>query len=52
MSKGLRKPDVTIKALFGAGKVSLRKFMDDIKTVESKPNGRINQDTILLRVIK
>lgn len=52
MSKGLRKPDVTIKSLFGAGKVSLRKFMDDIKTVESKPNGRINQDTILLRVIK
>jgi hypothetical protein len=26
--------------------------MDEIKTVESKPNGRINQDTILLRVIK
>jgi hypothetical protein len=26
--------------------------MDEIKTVESKPNGRINQDTILLMVIK
>lgn len=52
MSKGLRKPDVIIKSLFEAGKVSLRKFIDDIKTVESKPNGRINQDTILLRVIK
>lgn len=52
MSKGLRKPEASIQALLGAGKVSLRKLMDEIKTVESKPNGRINQDTILLRVIK
>jgi hypothetical protein len=51
-SKGLRKPEASIQALLGAGKVSLRKFMDEIKTVESKPNGRINQDTILLKVIK
>jgi hypothetical protein len=51
-SKSLRKPDVSIQTLLGAGKVSLRKFMDEIKTVESKPNGRINQDTILLRVVK
>ena len=51
-SKSLRKPEASIQALLGAGKVSLRKFMDEIKTVESKPNGRINQDTILLRVIK
>jgi hypothetical protein len=51
-SKSLRKPDASIQALLGAGKISLRKFMDEIKTVESKPNGRINQDTILLRVIK
>ena len=33
-------------------KINTRKFMEEIKTVESKPNGRINQDTILLRVIK
>ena len=52
MSKGLRKPEASIQALLGAGKVSLRKLMEEIKTVESKPNGRINQDTILLRVIK
>ena len=51
-SKSLRKPDVSIQALLGAGKVSLRKFIDEIKTVESKPNGRINEDTILLRIIK
>ena len=52
MCKSLRKPEASIQALLGAGKVSLRKLMDEIKTVESKPNGRINQDTILLRVIK
>ena len=51
-TKSLRKPEASIQALLAAGKVSLRKFMEEIKTVESKPNGRINQDTILLRVIK
>lgn len=51
-SKNLRKPDISIPALLGAGKVALRKFMDELKTVESKPNGRINLDTILLRVVK
>lgn len=52
IAKSLRKPDITIKSLLGAGKISLRKFMDELKTNESKPNGRINSDTILLRVIK
>lgn len=51
-SKSLRKPEQSIQSLLGAGKVALRKFMDEIKTVESKPNGRINPDTILLRVVK
>lgn len=51
-TKTLRKPDGTIQSLLGAGKVALRKFLDDLKTVETKPNGRINTDTILLRVIK
>jgi hypothetical protein len=52
ISKGLRKPEASIQDLLGAGKVSLRKFIDEIKTVASQPNGRINQDTILLKVIK
>lgn len=52
LTKSLRKPDTVIQQLLGAGKVGLRKFMDEIKTNETKPNGRINSDTILLRVIK
>jgi hypothetical protein len=52
ITKSVRKPDVAIQQLLAAGKVTLRKFMDEIKTNETKPNGRINSDTILLRVIK
>jgi hypothetical protein len=52
LSKSLRKPDTSIQSLLGAGKVALRKFMDELKTVSSVPNGRINPDTILLRVVK
>jgi hypothetical protein len=52
ITKSIRKPEIAIQQLLVAGKVSLRKFMDDIKTNETKPNGRINSDTVLLRVIK
>ena len=52
LTKSLRKPDTIIPSLLSAGKVNLRKFMDDIKTNETKPTGRINIDTILLRVIR
>ena len=52
VSKSLRKPDISIQSLLGAGKVALRTFIEDIKTNQTNPNGRINPDTILLRVIK
>lgn len=51
-TKSLRKPDISLQSLLSAGKVALRTFMTDIKTNETKPNGRINTDTIILRVIK
>jgi hypothetical protein len=51
-SKALRKPDTSLQSLLSAGKVVLRTFMSELKTSESKPNGRINEQTILLRVIK
>jgi hypothetical protein len=52
VTKSLRKPEETIQSLLGAGKIALRKIMDDVKTNESKPTGRINTDTILLRIIR
>lgn len=51
-SKTLRKPEQSLTAVLSAGKVTLRSFMSNIKTAESKPNGRINHECILLRVIK
>lgn len=51
-TKSVRKPDITIQSLLTAGKVTLRKFLDELKTNESKPNGRINTDTVLLKVVK
>jgi hypothetical protein len=50
IAKTLRKPEDQLKEFKAAGKVQLRKFLDDIKAVDIKLNGRINEDTILLKV--
>jgi len=50
IQKTLRKPDVQIKDFKAAGKVALRKFLEEINTTDTKLNGRINADTILLKV--
>lgn len=52
VSKSLRKPEITTAELLKAGKVAIRSFMSDLKTTPSLPNGRINEQTVLLRVIK
>jgi len=52
VSKKLRKPNVTISEVLKGGKVALRNILNDIRAVESALTGRINNDTILLRVIK
>ena len=48
--KTLRKPEEQIKQFLAATKVDLRKYLENIKTTEIKLNGRINADTILLKV--
>ena len=50
IQKTLRKPADQLKEFKGAGKVALRKFLDEIKTTDTKLNGRCNPDTILLKV--
>lgn len=52
ITKKLRKPEAVIKPLLDGGKIYLRKVMENISTKEAPANGRINVDTILLRVIK
>ena len=50
VQKTLRKPDEKLKEFKAAGKVQLRKFLDDINATDTKMNGRINEETVLLRV--
>jgi hypothetical protein len=51
VQKTLRKPEEQLKEFKAAGKVALRKFLEDIKAVDIKLNGRINEDTILLKTL-
>lgn len=50
IQKTLRKPADQLKDFKSAGKVALRKFLDDIKATDTKMNGRINEETVLLKV--
>lgn len=50
VQKTLRKPEDKLKEFKSSGKVQLRKFLEDINSVESKMNGRLNEQTILLKV--
>ena len=50
VAKTLRKPEEQLKEFAKAGKVALRTWLKDIKSVEVKMNGRINEDTVLLKV--
>ena len=52
IQKTLRKPDETLKEFKKAGKVALRKFLDNIKTTDIKLNGRLNSDTIILKCVQ
>ena len=48
--KTLRKPVDQLRDFKSAGKVKLRKFLEEIATTDTKLNGRCNPDTILLKV--
>jgi len=48
--KTLRKPADTLKDFAKAGKIQLRKFLDEIRATDTKMNGRISADIVLLKV--
>jgi len=50
IQKTLRKPEEKLKEFKAAGKIALRKFLDDINATDTKMNGRINEEIILLKV--
>jgi hypothetical protein len=49
VQKTLRKPADQLKEFKSAGKVALRKFLEEINAVDTKMNGRINEEIILLK---
>lgn len=51
ISKSLRNPEKVLTDAVSGGKIILRKLMDSIRSKPSEMNGRINKDTVLLRVI-
>jgi hypothetical protein len=50
VQKTLRKPLEQLNEFKSSGKIALRKFLDDIKAVDIKLNGRVSEDIILLKV--
>lgn len=52
ISKTLRKPEQQLADFAKSNKIQLRKYMDGIRTTSSKLNGRINADTLLLKVTR
>jgi len=51
IQKTMRKPVGQLKEFKDSGKVKLRTFLEDIKTTDTKLNGRCNPETVLLKVV-
>lgn len=52
VTKTLRKPEETLKAVINGGKIQLRKLMDMLTTKPSVTNGRINANIVILKAEK
>ena len=52
VQKTLRKPEEQLKTFKGSGKVALRTFLEDINTTDTKLNGRLNEETVILKIIR
>ena len=50
--KTLRKPAETLADFKKASKVKLRTFLDELTTVDTTPNGKLNENHVILRVDK
>lgn len=49
LQKTLRKPEETLKEFKAAGKIKLRKFLEEINTTETVLSGRISADVVILK---
>jgi hypothetical protein len=50
IQKTIRKPAEKLKEFKAASKVALRKFLEDINATDTKMNGRINEEIVLLKI--
>jgi hypothetical protein len=50
IGKRLRKPEIVLPNVLGAGKVQIKKILPDLTTKETNLTGRMNSDTIIVRV--
>ena len=50
MSKTVRKPNEFLKVFMSASRPATRKAVDEIKTVAAIPNGRFNENMVILKV--
>ena len=51
MTKTLRKPEDILPSILNNSKTLLNKTFNGIKTTAASLNGRINEDTILVRIL-
>lgn len=51
-AKRIRKPTEVLQKVLSGGKIILRKLFSELRTKNVTPKGRLNADTIILRVIK
>jgi hypothetical protein len=51
ISKTLRKPEEVLPSTLANGKLAFNKMFNGLKTAASPLNGRINEDTILVRIL-
>jgi hypothetical protein len=52
ITKKLRKPEQTLTILKAGSKIVLRKLMDNVKCKPKAANGRINNETLLMKAVK
>lgn len=50
MTKTIRKPGEQINEIMNAGRPATRKFFDNIRAVEVTTKGKVNSDTLILKV--
>lgn len=50
--RSVRRPEVVLKRVQEVGKVQLRKLLSDLATAEYDVTGRINEECLIVRVIK